>query len=90
MTPPRILTAIHLGLHALSEEHAALKLLWRKFSHAMRDERRKRRIKLKDFAEKMGISPTYLAYMESGLRPWTVERAELAVKLLTRREQWPN
>ncbi len=90
MTPPVILTAIRLGHSALDEKHAALNILWAKFGRAIRADRRRRKIRLKDFARGMGISPTYASYLESGKREWSIPRAELAVKLLTRREQWPE
>ncbi len=90
MTPPRILTAIQIGLTALDKEHAAMRMLWRKFSASVRADRKSRKIKLKVFAGRLGISPTLLGYLEKNRRPWTVARAELAVKLLTRREQWPD
>lgn len=90
MSPSRILSAIHLGQTALDAKHAALGFLWRKFSACIRSERRRRKIKLKDFASGLGVTPTMAAYMEGGIRPWGTKRAELAVKLLTRREQWPD
>lgn len=90
MTPPVILTAIRLGLSALSHKHAAVDGLWRKFGAALRADRKRRKIPLKKMARGLGISPTYMSYLESGKREWSVARAELAVKLLTRREQWPD
>ncbi len=90
MSPPVILTAIHLGLSALDKEHKALAELWGKFGASVRKERKRRKIALKAFAADLGISPTMASYLEAGTREWTVERAELAVRLLTRREDWPD
>jgi hypothetical protein len=42
------------------------------------------------FAKKLGITGAMLALMETGKRRWPMARAELAVKLLTRREDWPD
>lgn len=90
MTPPRILTAIHLGLHGLNKRHGALDILWRRFSTSIRTERRRRKIKLKDFARNLGVTSTMVGFLERNKRPWSMDRAELAVKLLTRQEQWPD
>lgn len=90
MTPQRIITSIHLGVANLAKDHSALKFLWRKFSSAIREERIRRGIKLKDFALGLGVTSTYAGYLEKNRREWSVERAELAIKLLTRRENWPD
>ncbi len=42
------------------------------------------------FARKLGITGAMLGHMEAGKRRWPIHRAELAVKLLTRREDWPD
>jgi len=90
MKPRRILSAIRFGHLDLNAKYAVVKALWRDFGRALRADRRRRKIRLKDFARGMGISPTYASYLESGKREWSIPRAELAVKLLTRREQWPT
>lgn len=90
LTPPVILFAIRRDLAALSHKHASVAGLWQKFGASIREDRKRRKIPLKKFAGGLDISSTYCSYLESGKREWSVERAELAVKLLTRREQWPN
>lgn len=90
MTPPVILSAIRLGLTALSHKHESVGALWKRFGAAIRSDRKRRKIPLKVFARDLGCSTTMVSYLEAGSREWTVERAELAVKLLTRREQWPD
>lgn len=51
---------------------------------------RTRRISRSAFARKLGITGAMLALMERGDRRWPMARAKLAVKLLTRREDWPD
>jgi len=49
-----------------------------------------RKVSRSKFAHKLGVTGSMLALMESGKRRWPLKRAELAVKLLTRRENWPD
>lgn len=49
-----------------------------------------RRISRAAFAKKLGVTRSMLGLMEAGERRWPIARAELAVKLLTRREDWPD
>lgn len=65
-------------------------ILWAKFSQSVRTERRRRKIKLKVFARGLDVTSTFAGMLEKNKRPWSIERAELAVKLLTRQEQWPD
>lgn len=90
MTAPVILSAIRLGQTALDAKHAALGLLWKKFGTSIRQARRARKISLKRFAACMGYTAAMVAMLESGTRRWPMKKAELAVKLMTRREQWPD
>lgn len=43
-----------------------------------------------EFARKLGVTGSMLALMETGKRRWPIRRAKLAVKLLTRRDNWPD
>lgn len=90
MKPPVILTAIQLGQSVLNKQHVVLVDLWRKFGAAIRADRRARKIPLKAFARRLGYTPTMVSYLEAGERQWDMEKAKLAVKLLTRREAWPQ
>lgn len=45
---------------------------------------------MKRFAAGLGYTPAMVAMLETGKRPWPMNKAVLAVKLLTRREQWPQ
>jgi DNA-binding transcriptional regulator YiaG len=49
-----------------------------------------RKVSRSAFAKKLGITGAMLGHMEAGLRRWPIHRAELALKLLTRREDWPD
>jgi ribosome-binding protein aMBF1 (putative translation factor) len=67
-----------------------LDIMWRAFSLTVRKERRARGIRLEWFAKQLGYTRTMVSYLEAGQRRWPMEKAELAVKLLTRREEWPE
>lgn len=91
MTPASVLTAVRLGERVLRDKHKALDLLWRRFGTAIRSARRKRRISLKSFARHLGYtSATMVAMLESGQRRWPAGKAEKAVAILKRPEQWPD
>lgn len=49
-----------------------------------------RKVSRSQFAKKLGVTGSMLALMENGKRRWPIKRAELAVKLLTRRDNWPD
>lgn len=88
--PVVILSAIRIGEANLRDRHAALKALWRQFGLSVRSDRRERKYSQKAFAIDLGVSSTMLAMMESGVRTWPSQRAEKAVQLLKRPEQWPD
>lgn len=88
--PSMLLAGIRLGQTRLDKKHASLAVLWKRFRIAFRAERKARKLRRKEFAYSMGITPTYLSYLESGTKPWNMKRAEQAVKLLTRQAQWPD
>ena len=62
--------------------------LWRRFSKRMKQERRQRKIPAARFARSLGVTLTALRSMEAGAVRWS--NPELAVRLLTRREDWPD
>ncbi len=82
MTPLRILTAIELGQSALDERHAALGMLWRKFSSSVRDARRAKGISLSKFAASLDYSTAMVGLLETNKRPWQIEKAKLAAEIL--------
>lgn len=84
------LAAVKIASGILKHEESELAQAWSEFSREFSAERRRRRIPKSVFAGKLGVTGQMLAYLERGKRAWTVKRAELAIKLLTRREQWPN
>lgn len=91
MKPAAILTAVRLGERVLRDHHAAIDVLWRKFGIAIRSARRARRMSLKSFAVRLGYtSSTMVAMLEAGERRWPVGKAEKAVAMLNRPEQWPD
>jgi len=91
VTPSTILSAVRLGERVLRDKHKAVDLLWRRFGVAIRSERRKRRISLKSFARHLGYtSATMVAMLEAGDRRWPAGKAEKAVAILKRPEQWPD
>jgi ribosome-binding protein aMBF1 (putative translation factor) len=91
MTPSTILTAIRIGEHALNKHHKALVSLWRKFGAAVRSERRRRGISVASLAKQLGVSSAFVCMMESGARPWTVQKAEKVIGVLgTRHPMFPD
>lgn len=90
MTPLALLILIRFRLTVLDRKRDRLDKLWAELGPSIRKERRRRKIPLKKFARNLRCSTTFVAYLEGGKRPWTLKRAEKAVKLLTRREQWPE
>ena len=91
MTPPQhILTDIHLRETLAAGANAVVKKAWDDFGRSIRRERIARRLSLRTFAKRMKVTGQMLAYLERGERRWTHKRAQLAVKLLTRQEQWPD
>lgn len=90
MTPAAILTRATTQTAQLVGHELRLEETWRAFGRAIRRERRTRRIQMKRFAAGLGYTPAMVAMLETGKRPWPMNKAVLAVKLLTRREQWPQ
>lgn len=91
MSPQSILTAVRMGESALRDRHKAIDILWRKFGQSVRAARRARGISLKAFAIDLGYtSSTMAAMLEAGERRWPAGKAERAVQLLKRPEQWPD
>lgn len=82
----RMERAVNERLLAEAQEVGA----WAGFSVAFRAERERRKIRLRDMARRLGITAQMLSYLETGERRWKLAKAALAVKLLTRREQWPD
>jgi ribosome-binding protein aMBF1 (putative translation factor) len=69
---------------------AVVEKTWKQFGVAIKRSRLKRNLSLRTFAKRLKITGQMLNYLETGQRRWTFERAELAVKLLTRKEEWPD
>jgi ribosome-binding protein aMBF1 (putative translation factor) len=90
MTPQIILTAVRLGQDALRDQHAVIKGLWKQFGASVKRTRLARRISRKALARHLRCTTAMIGLMENGQRPWKMERAEKAVRLLNRPEQWPD
>lgn len=85
-----ILASIKLRLAKARAAETATVEDWKRFGKQLREERKRRKIKRAVFADLLGYTPTMLSYLEHGTRKWALDKAELAVRLLTRRVQWPN
>lgn len=90
MSANGILASLRLLAKTERQHKSESVALWSRFGRALRAERRARDIPRSRFAEQLGYTPTMLNYLESGKRRWPMTKAELAVKLLTRRAQWPH
>jgi ribosome-binding protein aMBF1 (putative translation factor) len=92
MTAPTILTAIRMGESVLRKKHVALDLLWRKFGHEIRTQRKTRRMTLAMLAHKLGFSTQMVIYLERGERNWPKDSPEKAISILKlkRPAQWPD
>ena len=90
------MTALHLlnALRAREDHHATnlekTKQLWKKFGHEVRAERRRKKIRLQLFADKLKVSRAMVSYLEAGTREWSMDRASDAVSALNRPECWPD
>jgi hypothetical protein len=84
MIPAEILTLVQRRIDRIEGNRADLAFLWKRFGHAVRETRRSRRIKLADFAKGLSRTPTMCSYMEAGKRVWPLDKAKLAVKLLSK------
>lgn len=90
MTPSSILTAIRLGETALSKKRAALLILWKKFGAEIASKRRAKGWSQGRLGKHLGYSGQMVALLEAGDRTWPMDKAEKAVRLMTRVEQWPD
>lgn len=89
-TARTILASIKLRLTKARAAETGLAQDWKRFGRQLREERKRRKIKREVFADLLGYTPTMLSYLEHGTRKWSLKQAELAVRLLTRRVQWPE
>lgn len=87
MNPLRALSRLATADLGARDATASLAIAHEQFGESIATARR---IPRAAFAKKLGVSGQMLALMESGRRRWPLKRAELAVKLLTRREDWPD
>lgn len=83
MTAHHLLTVLTTRENKHAENAAEIKQLWKKFGLQVRRERKRRGIKLADFAAVLGVSGAMVSYMESGVREWSEDRAKRAVEVLT-------
>lgn len=90
MTARAILDKTVLQSERLRKNTIEINRLWKQFGAAIRKERRERRIQLKVFASGLGYTSAMTSMLETGARSWPAGKAQLAVKLLTRPEQWPD
>lgn len=89
MIPAEILTLVQRRIDRMAGNRADIVFLWKRFGNSVRVLRRKRRIKLSDFAKALGRTAAMTSFMESGKRQWPLDKAKLAVKLL-RHPMWPD
>lgn len=87
MTPSTALIKLSEAEDEATDANRALADAHAQFGRAISGARK---VSRRAFAKKLGITGAMLALMESGERRWPIKRAELAVKLLTRREDWPD
>jgi hypothetical protein len=87
MTPTLAIAHLRTATVLSARSDAALRKAHRSFGRMIAANRRTSR---RAFAAKLGVTGAMLALMECGKRRWPIARAELAVRLLTRREQWPD
>ena len=90
MTPSTILSAVRLGESALRKHHASLRLLWAKFGIAIASARNARGMSRSALGRKLGYTGQMIALLERNERHWPMAKAEKAVHLLQRPEQWPD
>ncbi len=87
MTP---LAQLLAARHALAEAFFHDADCHVRFARWFRTERIRRKIRLNQMARRLGYTSTMLMPLERGKRRWSTEKAQLAVKLLTRRDNWPD
>lgn len=87
MNPSAALADLHFAKGVSDRANARDAAAHHRFGRTIATNRKVSRSK---FAAKLGVTGSMLALMEGGKRRWPMKRAELAVKLLTRREDWPD
>lgn len=87
MTPLLALSNLHLVAAECTKAAAATTAAHKSFGQIIAKERKQSRA---EFARRLGVTGSMLALMEGGQRRWPIKRAKLAVRLLTRREEWPD
>lgn len=89
MTIPSQLLAQAKGhSKVVQAEQAHLNAIWLEFSKAVRAERRRKGLRRDCFAKLLGCTTTMVGYLETGKRPWSMERAEIAVHAVNRSGGW--
>jgi DNA-binding transcriptional regulator YiaG len=89
-SPSHLLTGIRLRETLAAGANAVVLKAWKDFGKSIKHHRLSKNLSLRTFAKRLKITGQMLNYLETGQRRWTFERAELAVKLLTRKEEWPD
>lgn len=87
MTPTLALLNLHEAGKKCADTDARDARAHHAFGKIIAKERKQSRA---EFARKLGVTGSMLALMETGKRRWPLARAKLAVKLLTRRDNWPD
>jgi hypothetical protein len=88
--PSSILAVVRDAADRRAKAERNYERMWTAFGKSFKNERTRRRISLRTMGKRLKITGQMLNYLETGQRRWTFERAELAVKLLTRKEEWPD
>lgn len=86
----RLLDSLEAKQRASYKQAAATRRLWTEFGHLVREERRHRKIRLKDFARHLSVSTAMASYLENGGRQWSVNQAKQALRCLIRPPMWPD
>jgi len=90
VTPSHILSALRIGTAYLRKQHKALDILWGKFGLAVAESRKARKMSRAALGRKLGYTGQMIALLERNERQWPMAKAEKAVRLLQRPEQWPD
>lgn len=86
-SPLAALTSLVLAVDVRCRAELEVQRAQRRFGKAVASNRK---VSPAAFARKLGIGVRELRMLEAGEKPWGLSGAELAVKLLTRREDWPD
>lgn len=84
MTPARLLKTIGTFQRKQGIEARYIASLWCVFGQSIREQRKQRKIGLKQFADSMSVSRAMIGFLESGKRQWNFEMARKAVKILSK------